>query len=454
MSSPSSNAARLSELLEEENERYRASHPRSFALAGQAARSLLNGVPMSWMTHWATPFPLFMERAKGARLWDVDGNEYIDFCLGDTGAMAGHSPSATAEAIAQRAAMGVTAILPTEDAVAVGDELTRRFGLPKWQIVMTATDANRYALRLARQLTGRPKILVFNWCYHGTVDETLAVLDSNGRVVRRPGVVGPTQPAADTTRVVEFNDVDALERELEHGDVACVIAEPALTNIGIILPDSGFHEALRELTRAAGTLLLIDETHTICAGPGGMTAELGLEPDLLVVGKSIGGGMPAAAYGMTEEVARVAGEAVEEPELNISGIGGTLSGNALALAAVRATLSTTLRAEDYERMTPLAERWAAGVRDVIADCGLEWSVTRLGCRAEYWPATGDRTAAEAAEMLDDEGTTYLHLHALNRNVLLTPFHNMALMCPETTADDVDRHTTVFREGLRNVASMR
>jgi glutamate-1-semialdehyde 2,1-aminomutase len=454
MSSPSSNAARLSELLEAENERYRASHPRSLALAEQAARSLLNGVPMSWMTHWATPFPLFMERAKGARLWDVDGNEYIDFCLGDTGAMAGHSPSATAEAISRRASMGLTAILPTEDAVVVGDELNSRFGLPKWQIVMTATDANRYALRLARHLTGRPRVLVFNWCYHGTVDETLAVLDSNGRVARRPGVVGPTQPAGDTTRVVEFNDVDALERELAHGDVACVIAEPALTNIGIILPDPGFHEALRELTRAAGTLLLIDETHTICAGPGGMTAELGLEPDLLVVGKSIGGGMPVAAYGMTEAVARVAGEAVEEPELNISGIGGTLSGNALAVAAVRATLSTTLRAEDYERMIPLAERWAAGVRDVIAECGLEWSVTRLGCRAEYWPATGDRTAAEAAEMLDDEGTTYLHLHALNRNVLLTPFHNMALMCPETTADDVDRHTSVFREGLRNVASTR
>jgi glutamate-1-semialdehyde 2,1-aminomutase len=245
-----------------------------------------------------------------------------------------------------------------------------------------------------------------------------------------------------------------LERELAHGDVACVIAEPALTNIGIILPDPGFHDALRELTRAAGTLLVIDETHTICAGPGGMTAELGLEPDLLVVGKAIGGGMPAAAYGMTEAVARVAGEAVEEPELNISGIGGTLSGNALALAAVRATLSTTLRAPDFERMIPLAERWEAGVRDVTEECGLQWSVTRLGCRAEYWPGSGDRTAAEAAAMSDDEATEYVHLHALNRNILLTPFHNMALMCPETTADDVDRHTSVFREALHNVASAR
>ena len=361
MRSPSSNATTLSELLEAEDERYRAFHLRSLNLAGQAAKSLLNGVPMSWMTHWATPFPLFMQRANGARLWDVDGNEYIDFCLGDTAAMAGHSPAATAEAISRRAAMGITAILPTEDAVVVGDELTLRFGLAKWQIVMTATDANRYALRIARHLTGRPKVLVFNWCYHGTVDETLAVLDADRQVTRRPGVVGPTQPAGETTRVVEFNDVDALERALAHGDVACVIAEPALTNIGIILPDPGFHDALRGLTRAAGTLLLIDETHTICAGPGGMTAELGLEPDLLVVGKAIGGGMPAAAYGMTEAVARVAGEAVEEPDLNISGIGGTLSGNALAVAAVRATLSTTLRRGGFRSDDP-ARRALGGRR--------------------------------------------------------------------------------------------
>jgi glutamate-1-semialdehyde 2,1-aminomutase len=444
----------LSELLAGEEARFRESHPRSRALAAEAAKSLLNGVPMSWMAHWATPFPLFMERAQGARLWDVDGHEYIDFCLGDTGAMAGHSPAATVEAITRRAANGITAMLPTEESIAVGEELASRFGLPFWQVVMTATDANRYALRLARHITGRPKVLVFNWCYHGTVDETLAVLDAEGAVRRRPGVVGPTQPAADTTRVVEFNDVDALERELSHGDVACVITEPALSNIGIILPEPGFHDALRELTRAVGTLLLIDETHTMCAGPGGMTAELGLEPDLLVVGKSIGGGMPVAVYGMTDAVAKAASSAVEEPDLNISGIGGTLSGNALAVAAVHATLSTTLRAEEYTAMIPLAERWAAGVREVIDEVGADWSVTQLGCRAEYWPRSRPRTGAEAAAASDDEGTTYMHLHALNRNVLLTPFHNMALMCPQTTAEDVDRHTTVFREALQTLASVR
>jgi glutamate-1-semialdehyde 2,1-aminomutase len=454
MTSTSPHTTPLSELLAGEEARFTEAHPRSHALAARASKSLLNGVPMSWMTHWATPFPLFMERAKGARLWDVDGNEYIDFCLGDTGSMAGHSPTATAEAIARHAATGITAILPTEDSIAVGEELTARFGLPFWQVAMTATDANRYALRLARHITGRPKVLVFNWCYHGTVDETLAVLDAQGAVRRRPGVVGPTRAAADTTRVVEFNDVDALERELAHGDVACVITEPALTNIGIILPDPGFHDALRELTRAAGSLLLIDETHTLCAGPGGMTAEVGLEPDLLVVGKSIGGGMPVAVYGMTEAVARASSAAVREPDLDISGIGGTLSGNALAVAAVRATLSSTLRAEDYARMVPLAERWGSGVREVIDEVGVDWSVTQLGCRAEYWPRPHPRTAAEAAAASDDEATTYLHLHALNRNVLLTPFHNMALMCPQTTPEDVDRHTAVFRDALQILASVR
>lgn len=454
MSGTSTTATAVQELLAIEETRFRESHPISASLARQAATSLLNGVPMSWMTHWATPFPIFMDSAKGARLYDVDGTEYVDFCLGDTGAMAGHSPRATVEALVQRAARGITGVLPTEDAVDVGGELTRRFGLPIWQIVMTATDANRYVLRLARQITKRPKVLVFNWCYHGTVDETLAVLDSSGEVARRPGVVGPTQAPTDTTRVVEFNDIAALERELAHGDVACVITEPALTNIGIILPDPGFHDALREMTRAAGTLLLIDETHTMCAGPGGMTGDLGLEPDLLVVGKSIGGGMPVAAYGMTEEVARTASGLVQEPDLNISGIGGTLSGNALAVAAVRATLTTNLRAEDYARMIPLAERWTTGVRTVIEEVGLPWSVTQLGCRAEYWPACGPRTAADAAAMSDDDATTYLHLHAINRNVLLAPFHNMALMCPETTEADVDLHTTVFREGLRDVAATR
>jgi glutamate-1-semialdehyde 2,1-aminomutase len=440
---------RVPALMAREEARYAQTHQESRDLHVRGARSLLNGVPMNWMEKWPGPFPLFMSRAIGARLWDVDGNEYVDFCLGDTGAMAGHVPAATAEALEDRMRQGVTAILPTADAVWVGEELTKRFGLPIWQVAMSATDANRFALRLAREITGRRKVLVFNWCYHGTVEETLAVL-VNGQVVRRAGVLGAVQDPADTTRVVEFNDVNALKGALSHGDVACVLTEPALTNIGIIPPDPGFHAVLRDLTRSSGTLLVIDETHTICAGPGGMTKAAGLSPDMLVVGKSIGGGVPVAVFGMTNAVASSVAEAVKEPGLNISGIGGTLSGNALAVAAVRATLESTLREADFARMIPLARRWALGVQTTIERAGLDWSVSQLGARAEYWLCPRPKTAAEAAAAVDDEVESLLHLYALNRGVLLTPFHNMALMCPATSVDDVDRHTEVFSEAIEEL----
>jgi glutamate-1-semialdehyde 2,1-aminomutase len=441
--------ARVAALMAREEARYSQSHQGSRELHARGRRSLLNGVPMNWMEKWPGPFPLFMSRATGARLWDVDGNEYVDFCLGDTGAMAGHASAATAEAVTAQMRQGATAILPTADAVWVGEELTQRFGLPIWQIAMSATDANRFALRLAREVTGRPKVLVFNWCYHGTVEETLAVL-VNGQVVRRPGVIGPVQNPAETTRVVEFNDVNALQDALSHRDVACVLTEPALTNIGIIPPEPGFHAQLRDLTRSSGSLLVIDETHTLCAGPGGMTKAAGLIPDVLVVGKSIGGGVPAAVFGMTNAVANSVAEAVKEPGLNISGIGGTLSGNALAVAAIRATLESGLTEADFAQMIPLARRWALGVQATIDSAGLDWSVSQLGARAEYWLCPRPKTAAEAAAAADDEVESLLHLYALNRGILLTPFHNMALMCPATTAEDVDRHSEVFAEAVNEL----
>ncbi len=441
--------ARLAALTAREERAFEALHSRSRALHDRAHRSLLNGVPMNWMEKWPGPFSVFMDRAAGARLWDVDGNEYVDFCLGDTGAMAGHAPTPIVDSVSERMRTGTTAILPTPDSVWVGEELSRRFGLPIWQVAMSATDANRFALRLARQITGRPKVLVFNWCYHGTVDETLAVLDGS-RIVRRPGLIGPTQDPSETTRVVEFNDVKALESALAQRDVACVLTEPALTNIGIIPPEAGFHEALRELTKATETLLVIDETHTLCAGPGGMTKAGGLSPDMLVVGKSIGGGVPVAVFGMTEQVAAAAADAVKEPGLNISGVGGTLSGYALGVAAIRATLSSRLTETDYARMIPLASRWASGVQGTIDRAGLDWSVTQLGARAEYWLCPRPRTAAEAAAATDEDLEAFLHLHALNRGVLLTPFHNMVLMSPATSADDVDRHVDIFSEAVEEL----
>jgi glutamate-1-semialdehyde 2,1-aminomutase len=319
-------------------------------------------------------------------------------------------------------------------------------------MAMTATDANRFVLRFAREVTGRPKVLVFDWCYHGTVDEALATLDANGRVIARPGSIGPQVDPALTTAVVPFNDVGALEMALAEGDVACVLAEPALTNIGIVLPEPGYHEALRRLTRESGTLLVIDETHTICAGPGGCTRAWELEPDAVVVGKTIGGGVPAAAYGLSADVAeRLRGPLFAE-DVDVSGVGGTLTGNALAVAAVKATLSSTLTDDEFRRTIPLATRWTAGVRAAIDGHDLPWTVQQLGCRAEYWFCPPPRDGAQAAAAVDAQLDGFMHLWALNRGILLTPFHNMALLSPHHDAGDVDLHTEVFGAAVERLAA--
>jgi glutamate-1-semialdehyde 2,1-aminomutase len=438
---------RLARLLLEEEARFRRAHRRSAELWERARGALLGGVPMSWMTEWASPFPIYADHARGARVVDVDGNEYVDFCLGDTGAMTGHGPPAAVAAISRQAGRGMTTMLPTEDALWVGEELTRRFGLARWQFTTSATDANRFVLRFCRQVTGRPKILVFDYCYHGTVDESFATLA--GDAVRvRPGNVGPPVDPALTTKVVQLNDVAALEAALAPGDVACVLAEPALTNIGIVLPEPGFHEALRELTRRAGTLLVIDETHTISTGPGGYTAAYGLEPDALTIGKAIASGIPIGAFGVTEELARRIAAQEDADYEDVGGVGGTLAGNALQLAAARATLESVLTGEAYARTVPLAERYTAGVAEAIAEHRLPWHIARLGSRAEYmFSPSAPRSGAEASRSHDELLKRYMHLFTLNRGILITPFHNMALMAPDTTEADVDLHTSVFREAV-------
>jgi glutamate-1-semialdehyde 2,1-aminomutase len=441
---------RLAAALEREVERFTYEHARSLALFERSRSSLLFGVPMSWMARWAGGFPVFLSEANGARVVDVDGHSYIDLCLGDTGAMAGHAPEPVVRAIATQAAAGSTAMLPTEDGAWVGEELARRFGLPYWQFALTATDANRFALRIAREVTGRPKVLVFDWCYHGSVDEALASADG-GEVHARAGNVGPQVDPALTTKVVQFNDLEALKEALAPGDVACVLAEPALTNIGIVLPDAGFHDGLRELTHDSGTLLAIDETHTLSAGPGGCTRAWELEPDIVTVGKAIGGGMPAAAFGVSEALADRILARTEADYEDTGGIGGTLAGNALSLAAVRATLEHVLTEDAYARTIPLAERFSADVDETIDELALPWHVTRLGCRAEYrFQPSPPRTGAEAAAAIDPELERYMHLFALNRGVLLTPFHSMALMSPATTVADVQAHTEVFREAVNEL----
>ncbi len=443
---------RVSQLMERELSSFIEFHPRSREIHEHAGKVLLSGVPMNWMTRWPGAFPVFFDRAEGNLLVDVDGNELIDFCLGDTGAMAGHSPGPTVRAASQRLKHGITTMLPSEDALPLGREMVRRFGLAHWQFTLSASDANRFSIRLCREVTGRNKVLVFNHCYHGSVDETVAML-SEGEPSFRIGNVGPPVPIAETTRVVEFNDVEGLRRELAHGDVACVLAEPALTNIGIVLPDPGYLDELRQLTREAGTLLIIDETHTFCCGPGGYTAAHGLEPDLITIGKAIAGGIPTGAYGMTDELAELVLEHTVWEAADVGGVGGTLAGNALSMAAARATLEDVLTDAAFDHMIATGEQFESGVQSVIDEYGLGWTVTRLGCRAEYMlGAERPGSGAEAAAAFDSGLDALLHLYMLNRGVLMTPFHMMALMCPVTSGDDVDVHTAVLGEAVAELVA--
>ncbi len=441
------NRQTLKQLQERESKRFITDHPKSAALYARAQDSLLGGVPMNWMKKWAGDFPIFVASAKGAHFQCADGRDYIDLCLGDTGAMTGHSPKIVSDAVARRVREGITFMLPTEDSVFVGENLKNRFGLPYWQFTLTATDANRFAIRIAREITQRSKILVFHYCYHGSVDETFASLDQDAVGPRR-GNIGPPVNPVETTRVVEFNDLNALEAALKHHDVACLLAEPAMTNVGIILPENGYWKHARELARRYGALFIADETHTICAGPGGCTAEWKLDPDMLVFGKAIGSGIPGATYGCSEEVAQRISARIHLEDCDVGGIGGTLAGNALSMTAMRATLERILTAAAFEKMIPLAIQFNDGVASEIRKHGLAWNVQRLGCRAEYTFSTKPpRNGRESAGAGDFELERLLHLYALNRGVLLTPFHNMALMCPETTETDIAEHTKIFSEAL-------
>ena len=446
---------RLADLLARERAIAAQRHPRSRAAYADASH-LFGGVPMTWMNKTAAGFPLYLQGTRGARITDLDGHELIDFCLGDTGAMAGHSPAPTVRAVTERFGElgGATAMMPTEDAAVVGRELERRFGLPRWSFSLTATDANRWAIRLARAITGRPKILFHAWCYHGSVDESLIVTNPDfdpadasitaRSGISRPGNVGAPVDVTETSRVVEFNDLEGLERELAHGDVAAFLMEPALTNIGIVLPEPGYLDAVREITRRHGVLLINDETHTFSAGPGGATGLWNLEPDVITIGKALGGGIPCGAYGLSEELAARILRRDDLDLVDMGGVGGTLAGNPVSTAAMRATLTEVLTDDAFARMTALATRFTAGVQRVIDRHGLPWSVSQLGARTEYRfcdpaPRTGSASAAAADADLED----HLHAYLLNRGVLLTPFHNMALMSPVTTEADVDRHEELF-----------
>lgn len=432
-------------LYERERVAFAAKMPKSRALSAKAAENLLFGVPLHWMNDWSTPFSLYVDAAKGARFKDVDGHEYVDFCLGDTGAMFGHAPEPVGRAIANQAMKGFTTMLPSEDAPWVATELARRFGLPYWQFAMTATDANRFVIRWARAATNRPKILIFNGCYHGTVDDVFVDL-IDGQAVQRDSLLGQVYDLKQYTKVIEFNDLAALEDALKDGDVACVLAEPAMTNIGMVLPDPGYWAAAQAIIKRHGTLLAIDETHTISTGVGGYTQAYGLQPDMFVVGKPIGGGVPCAAYGFTEAIALRVQAAKRNAPPGHSGIGTTLTANMLTMAAMRANLAEVMTDAAYEHMFGLAERLASGLRRVISQAQLPWCVTQVGARTEFqFTQTSPRNGTEAAAILDSDLEHIIHLFLLNRGQLITPFHNMILMCPDTTAADVDRLVACFAE---------
>jgi glutamate-1-semialdehyde 2,1-aminomutase len=443
---------RLAKLQAEEQAIFLERNPKSKA-AYEAADNLFGRVPMTWMNKKAGGFPLYFDKAVGNRIWDIDGHEYIDFALGDTGAMAGHSHPVVVDAIVNRVKTegGMTTMLPTEDAQWVAKNLTERFGMAKWSFSLTATDANRWAIRLVRAITGKPKILFNAYCYHGSVDEALIVVGPDGEGMSRPGNVGSPVDVTETSRVAEFNDLEGLERQLKNGDIAAVLMEPALTNIGIVLPEPGYLDGVRRLTKQYDALLIIDETHTFSAGWGGMTMRDNLEPDVFVIGKAIAGGIPTGTYGLSEEFAKRVLERTDLDLVDMGGVGGTLAGNPLSVSAMRATLEHVLTKENFEQMVDLATYFTEGVNGLFAKYDLPWSINQLGARAEYRFATPyPITGTAAFESADAELEDFLHLYLANRGILLTPFHNMALMCPTTTKQDVDKHQDVFEEAIKKI----
>ncbi|MDQ6437514.1 transaminase [Mesorhizobium sp. LHD-90] len=450
------NAASISELLDAEQARFLRAHPMSAAAWKLGKKHFLYGGPSHWMRRWAGGFPVYAAEASGAHIRDIDGHNYVDFALGDTGGMCGHAPETVTQAAIRQLRSGTTMMLPTEDSLWVGQELTRRFGMPYWTLTTSATDANRAAIRIARMVTGRDKVLVFSGCYHGGVEEAHVEI-RDGRVGLRNMIHANGVDHAAVSKVVEFNDTAAMEQALEPGDVACVLAEPLMTNFGMIPVAEGFHTALREATRRTGTLLIIDETHTISSGPGGYTALHGLEPDIFVAGKAIAGGIPAGIFGTSQEVAKRLWKIVphvnpRERQSAHLGFGGTLAGNALTIATMRAVLERVLTPASYERMIAQASRLADAARSIIEANALPWHVTQIGARAEimFMPKP-PKNGAEVIAARRGDLETLLHAFYMNEGILVTPFHTMFLMCPATTSADVDVHTDVFR---RFVALLR
>jgi len=434
--------------LAQEQALFARQHPQSALLQSRSNQHFLFGVPMHWMRDWPMPHGMFVQQAQGAQLQCADGLVYADFCLGDTGAMFGHSPPAVAQAMTDQALRGWTCMLPSPTAADVGERLSQIFGLPQWQLALSASDANRFVLRWVRAITRRSVVLVFDGCYHGAVDDTLVDRLDDGRVVDRPSVLGQLHSHALSTRVVPFNDLPALAAALADHEVAAVLAEPALTNCGLVLPDPDFWPQAQALCQRHQTLLVWDETHTLSTACGGWARHHGLQPDMLVVGKAVAAGLPCAVYGFSDKVAQRMASAKQQAPEGHSGIGTTLTANMLTLAVLQASLQHLHKPEIYAQMMAGAEHLAQGLLERIRAHGLPWSLTRLGARMELqFMAAPPRNAQDVRAADQHLMQSLLHLFMLNRGVVLTPFHCMMLVSPATSARQIDQLLAVFEQFL-------
>jgi glutamate-1-semialdehyde 2,1-aminomutase len=445
--------AKVRRLQEEESVRFVADRPRSMANTEQARGFMPRGVPMSWMDDLYEHPPVWVSSGEGSSFTDVDGHTYVDMYAADMSAFCGHAAPPVVEAVARRMAEGNQFLLAGEDAILLAQHLAGRYGMPKWQFTLSATQANTEVIRLARQATGREVILMFDGKYHGHGEATLVTLEHAEVVPEYDGMPGSITGQA---RVVGFNDIDSLERALSPRDVALVLAEPAMTNAGFIQPMEGFHEQMRRLTREAGTLLALDETHTLVCSYAGLARKWNLEPDFLTLGKSIAAGVPLGAYGMTEAMASI----ITPPEHHnvVSGAvvgevatGGTLFANTLSLAAGLAALTQVLTEEAFERTATLGATMAQGLRTSIERSGLPWSVTQEGAHAFYFFAKDPPLDGASSRDSDDPDLRALiRVYMANRGVWESGWWLGPTVSVAHTDGDVRRYLAVFDSFLASI----
>ncbi len=430
--------ARIGELHAREVARFWEARPRSRAMIARARKHMPNGTPMVWMAFHDDQL-VYIDQGDGPGFTDVDGFGYVDFNASDMAMFCGHANPAIVAAVQARAARSTQFLLPTEESVAVAEELARRYPVSQWQFTLSATQANTEAIRLARSVTGREVIVLFQGHYHGHFEEGLVDLDGEQVAALERGL---SKGVTGRVRIAQFNDPDTLRAALAPGDVALVLTEPAMSNnIHLLLPEPGWHVALRDLTRRHGTLLAIDETHTHVVGPGGATGVLQLNPDIVTIGKAVAGGLPMGAYGVTAEL----GEQLDV--MHHVATGGTLFGNPLSAAAAVAALTEVLVPDAYAHTSALGGQLADGIEAAIRAAGLPWTAIRLGPRSGQWYGPRPRTGAQAYALTDEMLTRLIRIWLANRGIWEALPGAGPTACVPATRADVDRYVNAYAEVL-------